>query len=408
MHRAPLGASGGRPLKSQEGRPRAVIFHATSVPVGWRRVLADTARARLHFTESWFPRAWRGSARVRFFLGDEYESLSYIADWREAWSRAPRLDSWLIDVNDAVAMTSARRRVREADLVVILHSAAGDDLTRIRKLERALQMRRSPLLILFGNEYARMREKIAFAQAVEAEFIGSQLTPEAGRWLYAETRAKVLHLPQALNPRVYRPLGVPRNFDLGFRGDRYDHPFALGDLDRYSAIEHFRQSGEQLGLRTDIEYGRVEREVWNQLLNRWRGIVGAESGTRYLERDDRTREAVIEYLRAYPHASWPVVFERFFAQLRPEVSGKAISSRHFEPLGTGTVQVLVEGRYNDILKPDVHYMALRPDLSNATDLARRLKDRDEVREISARGRELALSAHTYEHRVEEALTAIFG
>ena len=34
-------------------------------------------------------------------------------------------------------------------------------------------------------------------------------------------------------------------------------------------------------------------------------------------------------------------------------SGKAISSRHFEAVGCGTAQILLEGAYNNILRPDI-------------------------------------------------------
>jgi len=40
---------------------------------------------------------------------------------------------------------------------------------------------------------------------------------ESARWLYAESEATVLAMPQALNPRVYRQLGGPRDTDIGFR-----------------------------------------------------------------------------------------------------------------------------------------------------------------------------------------------
>ena len=54
---------------------------------------------------------------------------------------------------------------------------------------------------------------------------------------------------------------------------------------------------------------------------------------------------------------------RFFAN-RPRCPAysKCISSRHFEAAATGTCQLLVEGRYNDILIADEHYIPLLADL----------------------------------------------
>ena len=56
------------------------------------------------------------------------------------------------------------------------------------------------------------------------------------------------------------------------------------------------------------------------------------------------------------------IYDRFFAgRAIPEAHGKCISSRHFDAIGTGTCQILLEGRYNDILKPGEHYIALSHD-----------------------------------------------
>ena len=385
-----------------------MIFHATSVPSGRRRVLVDTVRTRLGFSESLVPASLRDDRRVRYLLGNQYRTLSYIVDWREAWEASPDLDPVLVDVNDALAMARAPRQVRDADLVVVLHSAAGDNLRRIRRLGPALQRRRAPLLLFFGNEYMGMTEKIGFARSVGAEFIGSQLQLESARWLYAESEATVLAMPQALNPRVYRQLGGPRDTDIGFRGDLYDQAYALGDVERISILREVKARGPELGLTIDIEYGRVERQAWNKLLNGWLGITGAESGTYFLERDDDTRNRVIEFLRLQPTAEWAEVYARFFEGRPVEHSGKAISSRHFEALGTETVQVLVEGFYNGILEPDLHYLAVRRELSNLEEVLRRFSDQALRIEIARRGRELALSAHTYTHRVRSAVEAVLG
>jgi Glycosyl transferases group 1 len=396
-------------LRAQRrGKPRALIFHATSVPSGHQRVLADTVRARLGYDDSWVPAWLRSDRRVRYLLGNQYRTLSYIVDWREAWEASPDLDPVLVDVNDALAMARAPRQVRDADLVVVLHSAAGDNLGRIRRLETALQRRRAPLLLFFGNEYMGMTEKIGFARSVGAEFIGSQLQLESARWLYAEGEATVVAIPQALNPRIYRQLGRPRDADIGFRGDFYDHAYALGDAERISILREVEALGPEIGLTIDIEYGRVEREAWNKLLNGWLGIAGAESGTYFLERDDDTRNRVIEFLRLQPKTEWAEVYARFFEGRPVEHSGKAISSRHFEALGTETVQVLVEGCYNGILEPDLHYLAVRRDLGNLEEVLRRFSDQTLRREIARRGRELALSAHTYTHRVRSAVEAVLG
>jgi len=385
------------------------VLHATSVPASWKRVVADTTRYRVPRPLLVPLARLNGLKYVRFFLGDEYERLSYVLDWREAWESDPALDADLCDVNDALAMARARRRMRSYDLVVVLHSAAGDSLARVRTLAPALQRRSCPLVVFFGNEYIRMAEKAGFATEVGAEFIASQLPPEPARWLYAACQgSRVLHTPPALNPRIYRPLGLPRTTDLGFRGDIYQDAMAIGDIDRTAVLELFKSRAADLGLTVDIEYDRVGREDWNLLLNRWHGVVGAESGAQYLERDDTTRAAVVAYVGEHPDARWEDVHARFFADRPPGLSGKAISSRHFEPAGAGTCQVLVEGRYNDILVAGEHYIRLRRDHSNLGEVVAAFKDVTHRRAIVDRCRELVLGSHTYRHRVRAVLKDVLG
>src|ERR1700680_1869227 len=145
-----------------------LLLHAANVPSGWRRVAADTINGRLGLTQRHLPANVRDSARAQFVVAHEYETLSYVLDWKEAFERSPRLEIESCDVNDAWAVRRASSHIGDYDLVVALHSAAGDNLGRIRTLARALQRRRGMLLVLFGNEYSLMPDKIGFAREVDA------------------------------------------------------------------------------------------------------------------------------------------------------------------------------------------------------------------------------------------------
>lgn len=345
------------------------------------------------------PAAWQ-----RLFDRNAYGSLSYVIDWLDAFRRAPRLDVTCCNIMNLAEWPRARRLIATAPLVVVLHSAAGDELSVIERFRSALCARRGRLLVFFGNEYTLMPAKIGFAQAVAADCIASQLPPDAANWLYAACeRSRVLHAPAALNPARFRPLGLVRDVDLGFRGDLY--PFSIGDDERTRILEHFRLQGERLGLRVDIRYERVPGTQWNECLNRWHGIVGAESGTYFLERDDATEARVRSYLAQHPAATFEEIRGEFFASHPRPMSGKAISSRHFEPIGARTAQVLLDGHYNGILRADEHYFAVARDLSNVEDVIARYRDPAERARVIESAWSLAMSAHTYEHRVADLVGA---
>jgi len=378
-------------------RTPAVVLYSRRVP-GSRGLLVETLG---HLTGAIVPDGAPRPARAglaRWLDRNAYSALSYVIDWLDAFRRAPALAATCCNIMNLAEWPRARRLIAQAPLVVILHSAAGDDLSVIARFTEALRARRGKLLLFFGNEYTLMPQKIEFAQSVAADFIASQLPPAAAAWLYEPCRrSRVLHAPAALNPARFRPLGLAREIDLGFRGDLY--PFSIGDDERTRVLEHFRQHAKSLALAVDIQYTRVPGPAWNECLNRWHGIVGAESGTYFLERDDATERRVRQYLHEHPDASFADVRARFFDGYASPVAAKAISSRHFEPIGAHTCQVLLAGHYNGILRADEHYFSVARDLSNLDDVVARYRDPAHRARIVEAALELAMSAHTYDHRV---------
>jgi hypothetical protein len=359
------------------------------------------------------PNLLRGSATIRTLyahLQDFNQRLSYVRDWRDAFCRSPELDVTICDMNNLVHLGTCMLRVRTYDLIVVSHVAAGDDMSLINRIAPFLAKRSCPIVVFLGNEYDLLDQKLEFCRAVKAEFLCSQLPIAAAQYLYGELDGtQILATPHALNPSVYSPQpGVQRDIDVGFVGDIY-WPF-VGDRERTDLIAYFEQRSGELGVRCDIRGGRssrMPRDEWAAFLNRCRTLIGAESGTYYLNE----RGALLDRARTYnlkqnQNASFEEVFEKFFAGVPRGVSGKSISSRHFEAIGTKTCQVLIEGGYNGILKANEHYIPVRADLSDIDEAIRALRDQTHCREIAQRAYDLAMSGHTYDHRVADIVARV--
>ncbi len=382
-----------------------LILYAKSQP-HWRRVVADTLVGGLRLRPDMIPARLRRLRRVRFLFAEEYRTLSYLLDWQEAFCETSSLDERLCNINNLFEYRRALRTLKRYSLIIVLHSAAGDNLTLLRRAAGYFQDRRGKLVLFLGNEYNAMPDKIGFAKDVAADYIASQLPREAAAWLYAGCcQTKILEAPPALNPKAYQPQAGPRPIDLGFRGDRYEDRL-LGDRERTAILRAVEEGAERWRLVKDMQFVRYPRDEWSRFLGTCKGIVGAESGTAYLERDDRTQEAVKQYLARHPDADFQEVYERFFKSYPGPVSGKAVSSRHFEPIGTKTCQVLLEGRYNGILTADEHYISVKKDLSNLDEAIRRFKDEACRRAIVERAYEHVMAGHTYRHRVDRLLQTL--
>ncbi len=351
---------------------------------------------------------------------------SYYLDWAETFAHSPLFMATTFNLFRRDMRRAARRAVEDAELVVALHSCSADTLDFIRPLTSALKLRRGRFLMLVGNEYnvpwVRLGEKRDFLRDTAADYVGTQLLLETGQWLYADTGAKVLALPHALNEAVFRrdkPDPI-RTIDIGGRSARY--PVYIGDDERNRVLDVFARIAPDRGLRVNIDTNsRLDRPGWAAFLNDCRATIGSEAGSWYLERDDRTALAIREFLgvrsrsiradgflhAAFRHLpyrlkTWLRVLVKFlpvrhealddpgvsFAEIkarffsdRPRcpVYSKAISSRHFEAAGTGTCQILVRGRYNDILNAGEHYIPLDPDMSDAHEAIERFADPAERR-----------------------------
>ncbi len=135
-------------------------------------------------------------------------------------------------------------------------------------------------------------------------------------------------------------------------------------------------------------------------------MVGAEAGTYVLDSRGQTITAAYAYQKKHPGATLEEIRALFFENPPEHVSGKSISSRHFEPIGTKTCQVLLEGEYNGVLKADEHFICLTKDYSNLEDVIRRLKDEDYRRTMVEHTYQYVLNEHTYTHRVQTLITTL--
>ena len=301
--------------------------------------------------------------------------------------------------------------IPDYDAIILLHSTNADSMLPLSLLASALKTRRGKLVIFVGNEYCLMPEKISFIRDVQADFVASQLPAEAADWLYGEcSDSKILCVPHALNGNVYKPVKPldERETDIGFIGDKYS--LAIGDVERTALADYFDAYDFSHVLKRDIRIGRkrrLPREQYVQFLNSIRGTIGAESGTYYLEKTDRTLKRVEAYLSLHPDSTFEDIHDRFFKDYPNPVSGKAISSRHFEAIGTKTCQILLEGHYNGILKANRHYISLKKDYANFQEVINRFEDRAYVKDMVDETYEYVMARHTYDNRIQDVWNALY-
>lgn len=335
-----------------------------------------------------------------------YESLSYVNDWKDSFEKLKNHKVISINVlNRKQTHRFLKKEIKNFDLIVLLHSVLGDNIKLIDPFTSYLLNRKGRLLSFVGNEYSLLSEKKEFLTQINVDYIASQLPKKPSSFLYNDIDAKLILAPHALNHTFYTPK-KKKIFDVSFVGARY--PKFIGDQERNSFIEHFLK--QNLNLNNHISLGRnknVPRQVWSEILQKSKATIGAEAGTYFLDNKGELLQKAKQYCIDFPNASVEELYEKIFIKHQGSfINGKAISSRHFEPIGTKTCQILLEGYYNGILKENEHYISVKKDYTNFEEAFEIYLDPNKRHMITENAYEYVLENHTYDIRVKTILNQI--
>lgn len=325
----------------------------------------------------------RARVLLLFATSANTSTFSYHEAWPRHFQASPAFDCTPINLGDQ--RWSARLRALatisswSGDLIVILHSVFSNACLLDGRNFDAISDRSEPKAYFIGNEYKMMPEKMAFCDELPVSLLVSQSSsPEVHQLYHDRLGCKVMGLPNtgydpdlfaATTPNDERPI------DLGYRAD--DVPPYLGHNERREIAEYFQARASEWGLRVDISLDPADRfnePEWAAFLNRCRGQLGTEAGGDYFTLDDDRRLHSTDYQRANPGVSDAAVFEMMKGFPKHGVPLRILSGRNVEAAGTRTVQVLFEGHYDGYLQPDVHYIPLKKDFSDADEAIRKYRD----------------------------------
>ena len=114
----------------------------------------------------------------------------------------------------------------------------------------------------------------------------------------------------------------------------------------------------------DISYkskDTITGNKWLKKLGDSKFTLGAESGASTLDYDGNLME------------KFSKPFKDFF-KVNDDLNYTSLSPRVFEAIGTKTCIIQFEGFYSGILKPNIHYLSIKRDLSNIEEIKRVMND----------------------------------
>jgi hypothetical protein len=206
---------------------------------------------------------------------------------------------------------------------------------------------------------------------------------------------------------------IARTIDIGYRA--YKAPAWLGRhgfLKTYIA-DVFLQEAPKYGFNTDISTeanATIVGDKWYDFLLQCRFFIGLEGGSTVLDIDGAIWNKGIAYQKQFPNATFEETENDIFPGLDGTLNLVAISPRHLECCITKTCQVLIEGDYNGILIPDVHYISVKRDFSNLPEVFAKMSDAALCAKIAERAYVdiIASGKYTYQSFVCELLLKTIG
>jgi hypothetical protein len=192
-----------------------------------------------------------------------------------------------------------------------------------------------------------------------------------------------------------------RDIDLGYRTWRAAPNLGRHGFLRQQIADLFQEKAPMMGLKTDISTRREDTiwgDEWYEFLLNCKYTMSVEGGASILDRDGAIGRETSEYLKIHPEASFEEVEQACFPGLDGALNYVALSPRHLEACATRTCQILVEGKYNGVLKAGRHYIELKSNFGNIDQVLEAIKQDHLREEITERAYQEIVASERYTYK----------
>lgn len=178
-----------------------------------------------------------------------------------------------------------------------------------------------------------------------------------------------------------------RKIDISFRSKTLNPAYGRHGQIKSNLSNDFNNAISKLNtenLNIDVSNNlndAIYGEEWLKFLANTKFSLGCESGSSILDPYGKILNSVQTYLKLHPKATFEEVESNCFPDEDNKYSFNVISPRVFEAAMAKSCQILIEGEYNNIIKPWKHYIPLKKDYSNIKEVLDTLKDTKKINTI---------------------------
>ena len=179
------------------------------------------------------------------------------------------------------------------------------------------------------------------------------------------------YVPETLPPTQDLPPPSERNLMVGYRGRPLPIRYGQLGIEKISIGQIVKNYCDQYHVKNDIawsENARIYGPKWYEFVVSCRSMLGTESGSNVFDWDGTLNKVIEKYRNENPKALDDDVYIDIIRPLEIDGLINQISPRVFEAIASRTVLVLFEGEYSGLIRPGVHFIALKKDGSNLEDV----------------------------------------
>lgn len=181
------------------------------------------------------------------------------------------------------------------------------------------------------------------------------------------------------------PLIKDRSIDVFYRGRRLPYFYGTLGIEKYNIGVTFKKMAEQSNilLTVDIEsddYKRIYGDDWYRTLASSKATLATESGSNLFDFEGNLRELIDKDVKE--GKSYEFIYKKFIEGPEKNIQMNQISPKLFEAICLKTVLILFEGNYSDVVKPYIHYIPLKKDFSNFSEVVSILKNDEKMQQIA--------------------------
>lgn len=283
--------------------------------------------------------------------------------------------------------------LNDFDVVFVHYSTylASDSYLTAESRQRLSRFRGLKVLAI-QDEYRHVLKTIERIREIDFDLIFTCVPEAEMDRVYPPhlVRARKVNVLTGYVPDGLRKMRTPpvrkRSIHLGYRARKLESWY--GDLAREKWMIVEEVLGRiPAGLAIDVSYdesARLYGDAWNKFMGDCRVALGVESGASVFDFGGGLQKTVTDFERAHPEMPYERIKNGFFRYRDGMISLNQISPRCFEAACLKTPMLLFEGEYSGILKPWVHYIPLKKDFSNWSEVIERMQDDNFLQELADR------------------------